>query len=282
MEVRYLFLHPPETSEILFSTPLIRAIVKSVEHAEVISAAPKQFHWLLENNPFVSSLVSYEKNPSKNIGQFRDVKADYLIDLTGGMKTSWFKNRLRVMDFTLHHKKLKHIRSIIGRREAGEAFRQAGMELLDVFDLIDDGPGLDFFYGHNNLFLKNALPESFLESYAVLDMPAHDPGEKDLSDPISELISRIERPLVLCGHEHWRLTSEEIMRKTGCTVLSTCGDFTGQEQVYIRSGARVLLDIEPGREIWAMVFDKPHLFVDIREEPNSWKKQVETIQNYLK
>ncbi len=282
MEVRYLFLHPPDSAEILFSTPLIRAIVKSVKYAEVICAVPKQYHWLLENNPFVSSLILFDQNPSKNIEEFRNVKADYLIDLTGGMKTSRFKNRMRVVDFTFPYKKLRNIRSLTSRLEAGDLYRQAGMELLSMFDLVEDGSVLDLFYSHNRTFLERALPESFLDSYAVLDMPAPGSGEEDIAEPLSELISRIEHPLVLCGGEQWRPSGEEIMRKTGCTILSTCGDFTEQEQVYIRSGARVLLNIEKGREIWSMVLKKPHFFVDISAVPSSWKEQVESIRNYLK
>ena len=282
MEVRYLFLHPPDSSEILFSTPLIRAVIKSVEHAEVISALPKQYCWLLENNPFVSSIIPYEKSPSKNIREFRDAGADYLVDLTGGKITRWFKNRLRVMDFTLSSKKLKQIRSFTGAAEAGDFYRKCGIELLKVFDLKDDGPDLDLFYGHNKAFVKKALPESFLDAYAVLDMPVDGPGEADLSVPISELISRIERPLVLCGSEEWRLTGEEIMRKTGCTILSTCGDFSEQEQVYLRSGSKVLINIENGREIWSLVFGNPHYNIDINAHPDSWKEQVDGIRNHLK
>ena len=282
MEVRYLFLHPPDSAEILFSTPLIRALVKTVEFAEVISAVPKQFHWLLENNPFVSSQVLYEQHPSKSIEKFRSVKADYLIDLTGGTKTSWFKNRMRVVDFTIPYKKLRHIRGTISKLEAGDLYRRAGMELLSVFDLVDDGPELDLFYSHNRIFLERTLPESFLDAYAVLDMPAPGSEEEDIAGPVSELISRIERPLVLCGSEQWRLSGEEIMRKTGCTILSTCGDFTEQEQVYIKSGAKVLLNIEKGREIWSMVLKKPHFFVDITAASDSWKEEVDSIRNYLK
>ncbi len=282
MEVRYIFLLPPVLEEILFSTSLIRSIIKSLDYAEVITAVPKQFHWVLENNPYISSQILYEKSPSKNLREFKDVEADYIVDLTGGKGTSWFKNRIRVMDFTMPYKKLKHYQNLVSKPEAFENFRGVGFDLLSAFDLEDDGQGMDYFYGHNKTFVENALPESFLENYAVLDLPAEMPEGIDFSDPLSELISRIERPLVLCGSEQWRLTGEKIMRNTGCTILSTCGDFSEQEQVFIRSDAKVLLNIEEGKEIWSMVFDKPHFFIEIDKTPDSWKGQVESIRNYLK
>lgn len=282
MEVRYLFLHPADTSEILFSTPLIRALVKSVEYAEVISAVPKEFQWLLENNPYLSSVISFDKNPKKEINLFRDVGADYLIDLNTGRKNSWFKNRLRVMDFTMTKKDLKYCKGLESKEESFDFYSRTGFDLLSPFDLEDDGQGMDFFYGHNKSFVKDALPESFLENYAVLEMPIVKLEDYDYAGPVSELISRIERPIVLCGGEEWRSTGEEIMRRTGCTILSTCGDFTDQEKVFISAGARVLLNIEKGKEIWAMVLDKPNYFIDISTRPESWKMQVDSIRKHLR
>ena len=72
------------------------------------------------------------------------------------------------------------------------------------------------------------------------------------------------------------------MRRTGCTILGTCGDFSEQEQVYIRSGARILLNIEKGKEIWSMVFNKPHFYIDVDAAPDSWKGQIREMRNYLK
>jgi len=282
VEVRYIILYPADIAEILFSTPIIRSIVKSVEQAEVFAAVPEQLQWVLENNPYVDSQLLYEKNPSKSINNFRDLNADYLIDLTGGKQTRWFKNRLRVMDFSLSHKILRQIRNMTSRQDARDSYRQAGLELLKVFDLADEGKSLDYYYAHDNQFLERALPESFLDNYGILDLPLHDPDKKDIAEPISDLISRIDRPLVLCGSEKWRLTGEEIMRRTGCTVLSTCGDFSDKEQVVLRSGARVLIDVEKSSEIWPMVFEKPHFFVDLSAPNESWKEKVENIHQFLK
>lgn len=282
MEVRYLFIHPPDLTEILLSTPVIRAVVKSVEHAEVICAIPEAYSWLLESNPYVTSLVVYEKSPSKHINEFRDVAADYIVDLIGGRKLKWFKNRLRVMDFTLNQKSLNEIRSQDSFIEAANQYKKAAFDMLGVFDLEDDKSGLDFFYGHNRSFVEKAIPESFLDGYAVLDMPDEGPGDMDIAGPISELISRIERPLVLCGDEGWRLTGEEIMRRTGCTILSTCGDFFKLDRVFIRSGAKVLINIEEKKDVWATIFNKPHFYIDLKANPDSWKSQVEEIRNYLK
>lgn len=256
--------------------------MKSVDHAEIICAVPKQFHWVLENNPYVSSQLLYENSLSKSLKEFKSLEADYLVDFTGGKNAAWFKNRLRVMDFTMPYKKLIHYRGLESKVEAYANFCSAGFKLLEAFDLVDDGQGMDYFYGHNKAFVKDALPESFIENYAVLDMPQYKSDDIDFAGPVSELISRIERPLVLCGGEEWRLTGEEIMRRTGCTILSTCGDFSEQEQVFLRTGSKVLISIEKGKELWSMVFEKPHFYIDISISPVAWKEQVEGIRNYLR
>ncbi len=282
MEVRYVFLLPPNLEEILFSTPLIRSLIKSVEHAEVISAVPKQFGWVLENNPYVSSQLLYENTPSKHIKEFRDLNADYLVDLTGGKNVRWFKNRLRIMDFTFSYKTIKSFRGLKSTSDIFGSYLRAGLELLGVFDLEDDGGGIDYFYGHYKPFVEQALPESFLKNYAVLDMPEKMDSESDVIEKLSSLISMIERPVVLCGSGIWRKAGEAIMKNTGCTILSTCGDFTDQEQVFLRADAGVLINIERGKEIWALIFDKPHSYINIAEAPGSWKDEITSIRKILK
>lgn len=281
MEVRFIFLHPPSTEEILFATPVIRRVVKQVEHAEVIAAVPEGYEWLLEDNPYVSAQIVYNRFPSNNITEFRGVRADYLIDLSGE-RTAWFKNRLGVMDFSLKKKIRIKINAQDSKKASFEEFKKEVYQLLNVFDLEADGDGLDFFYGHNKGFVEKAVPPSFLGGYAMLDMPDYYREDIDITGPLSELISRIERPVVLNGKKEWRACGEEVMRRTGCTILSTCGDFNEKEQVYIRAGAKVLINIEPGREIWSMVFNKEHFYFNLSDNPGAWSESVDAIRRILK
>jgi hypothetical protein len=281
VEVRYILLLPPCTEEILFSTVITRSLIKDVEHSEVYAALPEGYEWIIENNPYISGQLIYDKNPSKNLKEFKKIEADYLIDLTGGKNGYWFKNRLKVMDFTLNHRILAEIRSEQKLSNALKKYRSHAFKVLDVFDLRDDEKGLDLFYGHNKAFIERAIPESFLDGYAVIDIPGEIKEGTDINESLSGLISRIERPVVLCGDEQWKDTGEEVMRRTGCTILSTCGDFSDQEKVFTRAGAKVLVDIEPRKEIWAMVFDKPHFYIDISAGPDNWRKEIEAIRKII-
>ena len=115
-----------------------------------------------------------------------------------------------VMDFTFSYKTIKEFKGFESTIDAYTAYLKAGFKLLSVFDLEDDGGGMDYLYGHNKLFVEHALPESFLGNYAVLDMPDKFEEEGQTIDKLSELISIIERPVVLCGIEQWRKAGEEI------------------------------------------------------------------------
>ena len=281
MEVRFIFLHPPSVNEILFATPVIRSVVKQVDHAEVISAVPSGFEWILDDNPYVSSQLIYNGLPSKNINEFRDARADYLIDLYNE-RTLWFKNRLRVMDFSLKRKIRIKINEKESKADAFCAYKNEVFDLLSVFDLEDDSGGMDFLYGHNSKFVEKAVPGSFIGSYALLDLPDVFDEDIDIAGQLSELISRIERPVVLNGAAKWRGYGEEIMRRTGCTILSTCGDFSEKEQVYLRAGAEVLIDVEAEREAWPMVLNKPHFCFKLTDSPNMWNGDIEKIRALLK
>lgn len=281
MEVRYILLLPPSVEEILFSTPLIRSIIKDIDHSEVYCAVPKGFEWLLENNPYVSGQIIFDKKPSENMEGFRNVRADYLVDLTGGKNALWFKNRLKIMDFTLSYREISKIRALGELSKAFKLFLDLSFDLLRVFDLKYDDQGMDYFYGHNKSFIEKAIPESFIDGYALIDIPDMIGRDTDLTARLSDLISRIERPVVLCCDKKWKETGEEVMRRTGCTILSTCGDFNEQEKVFARAGSKVILNLKERQGIWSMIFDKPHYYFDLSQEPEKWRKEIDEIRQII-
>lgn len=129
MEARFIILHPDDPGEILLATALIRCLKTQVEEALVYSVVKECHHWLLDSNPYLDDIFVYQENPMELLDQLKDFLPDYLIDLNGGREVRRFKNRLKVLDFS------------INRKNIGDQWSKRAFETCTLFDVQDDGKG---------------------------------------------------------------------------------------------------------------------------------------------
>jgi len=142
---------------------------------------------------------------------------DYLIDLVGGLTTRRFKNRLKVLDFTLKPSRRSEMITEM-------------MQRLSVFDLTDDSAGPELFAGD---FDRDNLPESFFKGYLSLfldNLPEILPGDP-LEEYLVTLINLSGRYVAICGTETYRPLADRIGTKVGCSAFAACGDFSQDEMV---------------------------------------------------
>ncbi|MCX6226071.1 MAG: hypothetical protein NTV01_15185 [Bacteroidia bacterium] len=214
MEARFIILHPDDPGEIFLATALIRCLKTQVEEALVYSVVKESHRWLLESNPYLDEIFVYQENPGELLEQLKDFLPDYLIDLDGRREVRRFKNRLKVLDFT------------INRKHLDDPWSKRAFETCILFDVHDDGKGQQF---ETTLLINKLLPGNFLEGYLVLslDSPIHPRPISD--DQIIQLVVMTEKPIVVTGNINDRHLADGIGQSTGCAVFPTCGDLTKPE-----------------------------------------------------
>jgi ADP-heptose:LPS heptosyltransferase len=214
LEARFIILHSDDPSEILLATTLIRCLKTQVEGALVYSVVKETYKWLLESNPYLDDIFVFQDNPKELVDILKDFLPDYLIDLDGGREVRRFKNRLKVLDFT------------INRRNPVDQWTERAFGTCALFDVQDDGKGQQFVPVNKGL---DMLPSEFLKGFIVLSLD-HNAKERPISDDqIIELVVMTEKPIVVTGNSFNRDLANRISQSTGCAVFPTCGDITDSQ-----------------------------------------------------
>ena len=233
MEARFIILHPDDPGEILQSTVLIRCLETQVEGALVYSVVKEAHRWLLESNPHLDEIFAYQDNPKELLDQLKDFLPDYLIDLDGSRGVRPFKNRLKVLDFT------------INRKNPGDQWLQRAFETCKLFDVQDDGkcPQLEA----TSLY-QQILPGNFLDGYLVLSLDSSLQARTLSDDQIIQMVVMIEKPVVITGNVNDRKLADQIGQSTGCAVFPTCGDLTNTEIASVISHSKGAVVFDP---VWS-------------------------------
>jgi ADP-heptose:LPS heptosyltransferase len=211
LEARFIILHPDDPGEILLATALIRCLKTQVEEALVYSVVKKSHKWLLESNPHLDEIFVYEENPKELLDQLKDFLPDYLIDLNGRREVRRFKNRLKVLDFT------------ISRKHTDDLWPKRAFETCRLFDVHDDGKGPEY---SASALDPELLPSEFLNGYLVLSLDSLAQARPLSDDQIIDLAVMIEKPIVVTGSVTDRDLANRIGQYTGCAVFPTCGDLS--------------------------------------------------------
>ena len=230
MEVAFIILHSGQPREILLSTALIRCIKTQVDGAFVYSLIREEFRWLLESNPHIDGIFTYRKAPEEVLDPMRDLLADYLIDLNGGREVRRFKNRLKVLDFTIR----------LGPDP--DTWTERAFATCSLFDVSDDhaGPQLDADDRYLGL-----LPGSFHDGYLVLSLDRLSLARTIPEEQIIEMVVMTEKPMVVTGSKDDRTLADRIGQSTGCAVFPTCGDLSPAEILSIQKHANGMIAFDP-------------------------------------
>ncbi|MFA6126469.1 MAG: hypothetical protein WC699_04110 [Bacteroidales bacterium] len=235
MEARFVILHPDDTGEILQSTTLIRCLKSQVDGALVYSVVKESNRWLLEDNPFLEEIFCYREDPKELLDQLKDFLPDYLIDLDGSRRVRRFKNRLKVLDFT------------IDRRNISDRWTERAFSACRLFDVEDDGKGMQL---ETSSVYKDLLPGNFLDGYLVLSLDTSILQRQMTDEQIIEIAVMIEKPMVVTGSAKDRNLADRIGQSTGCAVFPTCGDLTMPEIASVVGHSSCAIVFDP---FWSLV-----------------------------
>lgn len=236
------------------ATALIRCLKTQVEEAWVYAVIKGGHRWLLNGNDYIEHFFFFGENPLELLGELTDFLPDYLIDLDGRREVRRFKNRLKVMDFT------------IKARPSEESWTQRAFHTCTLFDVQDDGKGPEF---HPDPLDPELLPSEFLNGYLLMALDSS-AGQRGLSEKeIIELAVMIEKPIVVTGTGADRDLANRISQSSGCAVFPTCGDLDMPQNGSVLGSALGAIVFDPLWEQLAGAIGKDKAcFIEGREKPD--------------
>ncbi len=223
--VRILIIRFSSIGDIVLTTPVIRCLKEQVEDAEIHYLTKKKFGGILENNPYIDKLWLYDNNLNEIIPRIRNTPIDYIIDLHNNLRTRRIKNRLRIISFTvnkLNYAKWLMVNFKINRLPAIHIVDRY-LETVSVFDVKNDGRGLDYFPAKVPGGMPDAIHAHIPDEFIALVIGARHYTKKMPPVKLAGLVDNLERPVVILGGPEDVREAGEIMdlvRKPGTVNLA--------------------------------------------------------------
>jgi ADP-heptose:LPS heptosyltransferase len=242
---------------------VIRCLKEQVEDAEVHFATKKEYLPLLRSNPYLDKIHILGDNLPGLISQLKMENFDYLIDLHRNLRSQWIKTNLRVMSFTvrkLNFRKFLMIRFKINRLPDVHIVDRY-METVRLFDVNNDGRGLDFFIPPEDEVPLSDLPELFRNGYLAFVTGAMHGTKQMPLEKMVDICQKLDFPVLLLGGKREEELGRQIDQKTGENVLNVAGKYNINQSASLIRQSRLVITHDTGLMHIAAAFKKKILSV---------------------
>lgn len=248
MNIKFLIIRFSSIGDIILTTPVIRCIKKQVNKAEIHFVTKEKHAVLLQSNPNIDHLYLLKDKLSDLLAELGEKQFDYIIDLHQNYRSNRLKQHLKIPAFSfdklnlkkwllvnLKINKLPHIH-IVDRY----------METVSVFDVKNDGQGLDFFIPEKARFNFNILPEKFKKGYIAFCIAATYFTKRLPLEKVIEICKLTDKPVILLGGINEFSEGEQIALKNKGNILNLCGKTTINESADIIFNSNIVLTNDTG------------------------------------
>jgi ADP-heptose:LPS heptosyltransferase len=263
MPVKYLVVRFSSIGDIVLTTPVIRGLKTQVEDAEVHFVTKKQYYDVISENPYLDGIHLFDNNLDELIEELKKEDFDYIIDLHHNQRSFLLKRRLGVLSFSF--KKLnfeKWLRvvfkiNLLPKKHIVDRY----LDTCYLFDVQNDGKGLDFFINPANEIDVNSLPEDFRNGYIALVIGARHATKQMPDEKLGQLCSLLHAPVILLGGTDSVEKANKIIEYAHLNdagpIINTCGKYNIQQSASIIKQAKVVISHDTGLMHIAAAFQKP-------------------------
>jgi ADP-heptose:LPS heptosyltransferase len=263
MNVKFLIIRFSSIGDIVLTTPVIRCLKEQVEGSIVHYVTKRQYLPLLQANPHIDKIHCLDENLTPLIQELKQENFDYVIDLHHNLRSFLVKSRLHVIDFSFHKLNIKKwlmVNLKIDRLPRIHIVDRY-MATLSLFDVRNDGKGLDYFVPENEGASIPTLPASFDHGYIAFVV-----GAKHFTKqlPVHKMISLcklLNKPIILLGGKEDFETGKIIAEQLDGIVYNACGSLSINQSALMIRHARVVITHDTGLMHIAAAFKKKILSV---------------------
>jgi ADP-heptose:LPS heptosyltransferase len=259
MMVKFLIIRFSSIGDIVLTTPVIRCLHTQVEDAEIHFLTKKQFEPVLKANPFIHKLWLLEDNLSTLLDELEDAQTDYIIDLHNNLRTGIVKKRLKLASFSFNKINLQKwlIVNLKIDRLPQKHIVDRYLETTRIFDVKNDGAGLDYFISEEDKNLPLEIEKRIPERFVSLVIGAQHTTKKMPSEIIAQLCDLIKMPVVILGGPGDMEESAKITELSNHTkLIDTCGKLSLNQSAELIRRSDAVLSHDTGLMHIAAAFKK--------------------------
>jgi ADP-heptose:LPS heptosyltransferase len=241
--MKILLLRFSSIGDIVLTTPVARCLRQQLG-AEIHFLTKRAFAPILEFNPHVSRVFSFEKNVSEVLNDLKSARYDFVADLHHNLRSLHVKRALGrptasfdklnfekwlLVNFKIDRLPAQHI---VARYLA--TVRHLGAEY--------DGEGLDYFIPPREEVRVQDLSPSFSEgNYLAFAIGATHATKRLPVEKMVEICARLAQPIALLGGRAESETGKIVAERAGRHVVNLCGALSlHQSASVLRQSAKVL------------------------------------------
>lgn len=244
--------------DIVLTSPVVRCLKQQVEGAVVHFVTKTEYAPLLKANPYIDKLHLLEEKLDGLLDELEAENFDYIIDLHQNLRSNRIKRRLPLPAFTVKKLNLRKWLLVNWKinRMPDQHIVDRYLDTLSVFDVVNDGRGLDYFIPAGESFDLKKLPAAFQDGYLAFILAGTYATKRLPPEKITKICRRITCPVVLLGGKQEAETGEEIAARCGPRLLNLAGKTTLSESASLVKEARLVLTNDTGLMHMAAAFQK--------------------------
>lgn len=245
---KILVLRFSSIGDIVLTSPVVRCLKHTQPSVQIHYLTKQPFAFLLEPNPYIDKVYSFQKLKSDILHQLKKENYDVIIDLHHNVrslrvkmalgKKSYAVNKLNVKKFLLTAFKVDKLPKmhIVDRY----------MDVVKKLQVKYDGKGLDFFMPENFHFdLKKYFP-CLGDKFVALVVGAGHTTKQFPAHKIAELIRQTEHHYVLLGGKQDVGIANDVVKLSERKVWNACGKLNLFESADVVKKAKLVLSNDTG------------------------------------
>lgn len=257
--VKFLIIRFSSIGDIVLTTPVIRCLKKQVEGAEIHYVTKKAFKPVLENNLWIDRLWLFEGDLKKLTEQLSGESFDYIIDLHNNLRSHSLRRKLRIISFPFHKINLEKwlIVNLKINRLPEKHIVDRYLETTRLFDVVNDGLGLDYFLSEKDQKLPDEITGKIPARFVTMAIGAQHYTKKAPPLKLAEICDGIKLPVILLGGPDDVPEAEEIIHLTKNTsVIDLCGKLNLNQSATLVKNSQVVISHDTGLMHIAAAFQK--------------------------
>ena len=263
MKKRFLIIRFSSIGDIVLTSPVVRCLKNQFPEAEIQYLTKKRNFDLIQANPYIDKIHLFGDSLSETIRDLKSENFDYIIDLHNNLRSLRVKFALNTKSLTfnkLNIRKFLFIRFKIDSMPEGHIVDR-NLETLQLFNIKNDGKGLDHFIPKEDEFQIDLLPESFRNGYIALVLAGTYSTKRMPVEKYRQLISQSGLPFVLLGGKSERSIAAVIVEWNTGNIVDYTGKLGINQSASLVKNARLVISNDTGLMHIAAAYHKKILSV---------------------
>jgi ADP-heptose:LPS heptosyltransferase len=257
--MKILLLRFSSIGDIVLTTPVIRCLKQQLG-AEVHFLTKAAFATILEPNPYVDKIYTFNTDLKAVLQVLKLENYDYIVDLHHNLRSFRIKTFLKKPAFSFNKLNLeKWLLVHTGiHRLPDRHIVQRYMDTVKPLGVEYDGQGMDYFIPKEDFLeipalIRNVIPNQFVcvvigATHATKRLP---------EDRLIYLCKNIRLPVVLLGGKAEAALGARIAQAAGTNVINTCGNMSLHKSASILLQSKLVVTHDTGLMHIAAALGKP-------------------------